>query len=216
MKNSISEIYNGLPEVVKRLFVNTDCTLTEVDEIEGAPTAAGVFMHSNAVHYYAIEVKRNSSFSKENVAYHEFGHLLDYGYGESYRSKSEIFMEIYDTEKDHFVVDDNYEYVTSTPQEYFAESFAEYMTNPDRLKENTPMTYDYIEHVLRITDIEEIIYAEQIVHNRKFRIIVKEIQEIDDNASSWEKLKLIIRYKWLVEETLCGKIKGIAKLVFGR
>lgn len=163
---SLDEIYDNLPDTVKKLFTNTDCTLTEVDKIECSPTAAGVFSHDNEAHYYAIEIKRLSSLRKDMVVYHEFGHLLDYGYGESFKSNSKIFRDIYEAEKGSFVMhNDNYEYVTSTPREYFAEAFAEYMTNPDRLRDNTPMTYDYIEHILHITDIEEIIYAKQIGAN---------------------------------------------------
>ena len=213
---SLDDIYKELPETVKRLFVSTDCTLTEVEDIEDAPTASGVFMHSDVVHYYAIEIKRNTSFKKENVVYHEFGHLLDYGYDESFKSQSDIFVEIYNTEKDHFVVDCNYEYATSTPREYFAEAFAEYMTNPDRLRDNTPMTYDYIEHVLRITDLEEVIYAKQISRNRRLRKVCDDIMDAGENPSAWRRFKLVVRYNWHNEETLRGKLKSIAKIIFGR
>ena len=214
--DSLDEIYDNLPDTVKRLFTNTDCTLTEVENIENAPTAAGVFAHNDEAHYYAIEIKRVSSLRKDMVVYHEFGHLLDYGYGESFKSDSKIFMEIYEVEKGSFVACDNYEYVTSNPQEYFAEAFAEYMTNPDRLRDNTPMTYDYIEHVLRITDLEEVIFAKQVARNRRLRKVCNDIMDAGDDVSDWKKFKFVVRYNWHREETLCGKLKSVVSIIFGR
>lgn len=209
---SLDEIYNGLPEVVKRLFVNTGCTLTEVDCIENDPNAVGIFAHNDTAHYYAIEIVRGESYlSKESTVYHEFGHLLDYGYNECFKSDSKIFTEIYEVEKDYFVVDYNYEYVTSTPREYFAEAFAEYMTNPDRLRDNTPMTYNYIEHVLKLTSIEEMMYEKQIAKNRRFRETIQEI----DNLSSSELLKFVIDYRREVMAAVGRIIKGIIKGLLG-
>lgn len=209
---SLDEIYDELPEVVKRLFVNTDCTLTEVDYDEDNPKRAGMFICNNTVHYYAIEIVRGEfCINKENVVYHEFGHLLDYGYNECFRSDSKIFREIYEVEKGAFVVDDNYEYVTSNPQEYFAEAFAEYMTNPDRLRDNTPMTYSYIEHVLKLTSIEEIMYEKQIAKNKRFRETVDNIEELTVK----EALKFIIDYRKEMAKGIYNAVKRGIKKLFG-
>lgn len=209
---SLDEIYNELPEVVKNLFVNTDCTLTEVDYDEDKPNRAGVFMCNDTVHYYAIEIVRGEfCINKENVVYHEFGHLLDYGYNEYFKSDSKIFREIYEADRGAFVVDCGYDYVTSNPQEYFAEAFAEYMTNPDRLRDNTPMTYYYIEHVLKLTSIEELMYEKQIAKNKRFREIINNV----DNLSSSELLKGLVTYRKEVCKALGGAIKRGIKRVFG-
>lgn len=209
----IQEIYNELPEVVKNLFVNTDCTLTEVDYIEGMPDAVGVFEHSDIVHCYAIKIVRGGAYpvKKDNTVYHEFGHLLDYGYNECFKSDSKIFEEIYEAESDAFVVDGGYVYATSTPREYFATAFAEYMTNPDRLRDNTPMTYNYIEHVLKLTSIEELMYEKQIAKNKGFR---ETINNIDDLSSS-ELLKALVTYRKEICKAIGGAIKRGIKRLFG-
>lgn len=209
---SLDEIYDELPEVVKNLFVNTDCTLTEVDYNEDNPNRAGVFMCNDTVHYYAIEIVRGEfCISKENVVYHEFGHLLDYGYNEYFKSDSITFREIYEAEKGAFVVDYGYEYVTSNPQEYFAEAFAEYMTNPNRLRDNTPMTYEYIEYVLKLTSIDEMMYGKQIAKNRRFRETIDNVEELTVK----EALKFIIDYRKEVCKAIGGAIKRGIKKLFG-
>lgn len=208
----IQEIYNKLPEVVKNLFVNTDCTLTEVDYIEDAPDAVGIFEHRNITKCYAIKIVRNGDYpvKKDNTVYHEFGHLLDYGYDEQFRSDSKIFEEIYEAESDAFMVDGGYVYATSTPREYFATAFAEYMTNPDRLREYTPMTYDYIEHVLKLTSIEELMYEKQIAKNRRFREAINDIESL----SSRELLEFTITYRKEICKAICATIKGCIKGIF--
>ena len=209
---SLDEIYDELPEVVKNLFINTDCTLTEVDHMESNPKAVGMFIHNDITHYYAIEIIRGEfNCSKESIVYHEFGHLLDYGYNECYKSNSKVFREIYEAEKGAFVVDDNYDYVTKDPQEYFAESFAEYMTNPDRLRDNTPMTYEYIEHVLKLTSIEELMYEKQIAKNKRFRETVNSIEELTVK----EALKFIIDYRKEMAKGIYNAVKRGIKRLFG-
>ena len=209
---SLDEMYDELPEVVKNLFINTDCTLTEVDHMESNPKAVGMFIHNDTTHYYAIEIIRGEfGSSKESIVYHEFGHLLDYGYNECYKSNSKIFREIYEAEKGAFVVDDNYDYVTKDPQEYFAEAFAEYMTNPDRLRDNTPMTYEYIEHVLKLTSIEELMYEKQIAKNKRFRETVNSIEELTVK----EALKFIIDYRREMAKGIGGIVKRGIKRIFG-
>ena len=218
MKNSISEIYNGLPEVVKNLFVNTDCTITEVDEIEGAPWAAGVFCFDGGMHYSAIEIVKDSPNDKATTVYHEFGHMLDYGYTECFKSQSEEFMYIFSIERNNFTVDDGlHEYYASSPAEYFAQAFAEYMIKPDRLRENTPMTYDYIEKTLYMTELEEIWCAEQIADNKEFRIILKEATEVDEIENNMiEFIKFIMRHKVFFAKAIYRGIKKTVRNCIGR
>ena len=151
----IKEAYNNLPESVKKLFKDTDCTITEVTSIDdvyipGFGNAAGVFRGGYSS-YPQIEIVYNARYI-QNVTYHEFGHLLDYGYNTEYESEDDEFMNIYYAERSNFKNDYNYEYAVSNSTEYFAEAFAEYMKNPQQLKDNTPRTYNYI--VNTINNIE--------------------------------------------------------------
>ena len=146
LSEDITNAYNSLPESVKKLMADMDCTLDEVDALD-RPTVLGVFRHNANTDYTAIEIKRGIE-GQDSTTYHEFGHLLDYGYNEVFESESSYFVDIYNEEKDNFVVDDNYDYYVSSPKEYFAQAFAEYMMNPDRLYENTPFTYFYVDNVV--------------------------------------------------------------------
>lgn len=78
--------------------------------------------------------------------YHEIGHFVDTVGNGKYFSSSSTFAEIYAAESANFVVDDTYNkgYYTSAIQEYFAESFGQYIYYPQRLLNNSPRTYEYI------------------------------------------------------------------------
>lgn len=144
----IKEAYSNLPESVKKLFKDTDCTITEVSYIKD--NCAGI-LYTGHTSYPQIEIVYNARYI-QNVTYHEFGHLLDYGYNNYFESEDDEFMNIYYAERSNFKNNYNYEYAVSNSTEYFAEAFAEYMKNPQQLKDNTPRTYNYI--VNTINNIE--------------------------------------------------------------
>lgn len=137
---------NRMPVSVMRLREDLECNVSLVDNIERNEYADGIFIY-NHDDYTAIEIEK-AIVNQEYVIYHEFGHLLDYGYNKKYESTDKEFRSIYYAEKWYFVDDYNYEYAISCPEEYFAEAFAEYMTNPNRLLENTPLTYEYISNCI--------------------------------------------------------------------
>ena len=147
LSEEITNAYDNLPESVKKLFVDMDCTLDEVTSIDNDATILGTFRYNADIDYTEILIRRGIE-DQDITVYHEFGHLLDYGYNEVFESETSYFVDIYNEEKDNFIVDYNYDYYVSSPKEYFAQAFAEYMTNPDRLYENTPFTYFYVDTVV--------------------------------------------------------------------
>lgn len=143
----IIQAYNELPEPVKQLFKDSGCKIKVKEEIKNRDDIAGIFYHNDLIGFCKIVIIKDVNRINE-VVFHEIGHLVDWGYNREYESEEYEFMRIYYQEKDDFVTDYNYRYAISNPTEYFASAFAEYMINPERLKENTPLTYNYIVKVI--------------------------------------------------------------------
>jgi hypothetical protein len=79
---------------------------------------------------------------------HEFGHWFDYT--KNWLSGSDESLEVYHAEKGSFAANiDREQHYISTPAEYFAESFARYLENPDTLKKYCPVTHDYISNLIQ-------------------------------------------------------------------
>lgn len=74
----------------------------------------------------------------DEVVYHELGHFLSY-MGGNYCT-TEKFKEIYEEEKAKFT-GYNSSYIRTTPYEYFAESYKDYVLNREELKNTRPKTY---------------------------------------------------------------------------
>lgn len=76
-----------------------------------------------------------------NTTAHEIAHAYDSYIGNitgMRMSKSDEFLNLYNTESG-FVS----EYDRSTSAEYFAETLGMFWTNPDKLRKNAPMTYEF-------------------------------------------------------------------------
>ena len=73
--------------------------------------------------------------------YHELGHFL--AFIAKYDDYTAEWQTIYDQEK-NFVFCDNEDYVTQDPQEYFAESYEDFVLDHSLLKNKRPLTYAYI------------------------------------------------------------------------
>lgn len=90
------------------------------------------------------------------AAIHEIGHVIDVmlgqtggtpspTYGTFFMSSNPDFVEIFNAE----VVKSGYGYWgVGNSNEYFAESFRYYFESPERLKKNTPRTYEYVSNIL--------------------------------------------------------------------
>lgn len=113
---------------------------------------SGVYSYNNKTIY--LSNKNNNDWAV-NTLYHEFGHYVDVAYGltkgyTGYISVLEPFNSIYKEERLKFKVDTNknLSYYQSSAIELFAQAFAEYIVNRDRLKVNTPKTYNYVKGVV--------------------------------------------------------------------
>lgn len=84
-----------------------------------------------------------NSKSAEQAIIHEVGHAIDSYFG--FVSSSEEFLNIFNQEKDIFCsVYYTHSNNTSTPIEYFAESFEVAILNPSLVQNNCPMTYEFL------------------------------------------------------------------------
>lgn len=93
-------------------------------------------------HLIFIEDRENAIY---DAVIHEIGHLYDYEHG--FLSDSSEFMSIYTAESDIFKQAFNY---TSyyAPEEMFAEGFWKYYDEEDKLKNNCPQLYGFLEKYL--------------------------------------------------------------------
>lgn len=101
------------------------------------------FFNKPVIHVYNPCI--NSSFI------HEIGHAIDFTVnGNQFfeQSHTAAFELIYKHEADTWVpFGENVEgYAASTEDEYFAESFQQYILHEDYLKDNAPMTYEYMKN----------------------------------------------------------------------
>ena len=95
---------------------------------------------------------------------HEMGHFLSFLAYNAADSKS--FNSIYLREK-NLLTSSNYKYVTSSPQEYFAESYRNFCEAPLKLQSSRPDTYSYIVACMaKVTDarISELLEIYRLVH----------------------------------------------------
>lgn len=86
---------------------------------------------------------------------HEIGHCFDFEYGSV--SYSYLFSDFYELYKDDF--DEQYVraldgYSTSSPVEFFAACFKEYMLCPDHLKDTAPKAYIFVDEFYK--DVEKL------------------------------------------------------------
>ncbi|MDO4522096.1 MAG: hypothetical protein Q4B57_02995 [Eubacteriales bacterium] len=92
--------------------------------------------------------------SGDEAIYHELGHFVSFAAGNV--DVTPEFGTIYAAEKDALVASrNNKEYVTSSAEEYFAESYQDYVENPAGLLAARPKTYEFIAAaVMKVTDAQ--------------------------------------------------------------
>lgn len=114
---------------------------------------------------FKIEVNPTSSYSgyfsvkahniilkntSGNTIYHELGHFVGWLAGNV--DTSSDFVAIYNKEKSA-LQSANYQYLTKSSAEYFAESYKDYVLSPQNLQSTRPQTYEFVKNaVSRITD----------------------------------------------------------------
>ena len=99
--------------------------------------------------FYSIDKKMivvNDAKNADWTLFHEMGHFVDHNHLAD--------MRITDMKEWQKVLESEYSLTKwdlyySNPQEYFAESFAAYYSTPEWLQERCPMTYSFIDSVVR-------------------------------------------------------------------
>ena len=113
-------------------------------KIENNPTSSysGYF----SVKAHNIILKKSSG----DTIYHELGHFVGWLAGNV--DTSSEFVAIYNKEKSA-LQSANYQYLTKSSAEYFAESYKDYVLSPQNLQSTRPQTYEFVKNaVSRITD----------------------------------------------------------------
>ena len=111
-------------------------------EINPTSSYSGYF----SVKAHNIILKKSSG----DTIYHELGHFVGWLAGNV--DTSSEFVAIYNKEKSA-LQSANYQYLTKSSAEYFAESYKDYVLSPQNLQSTRPQTYEFVKNaVSRITD----------------------------------------------------------------
>ena len=137
--------YDKLPHNVKELLQDTNYRIYVVDLINGDENILGQTTYGLKI----IEI-RDFNYDVERTTLHECGHVLDDESNIFFISGTKEFKKIFEEEQVAFydVVEDNYSYYVSDTKEYFAQAFAEYILQPEKLKLYTPKTYMFIKNCI--------------------------------------------------------------------
>lgn len=129
---SIDEIRKAVPSNLLNAFDQLKFTIT----INSSVSYDGVFSTKN----HHIELKKADA----DVLLHEMGHFLSAL--KCNADDTEEFKAIYKKEKANYQ-GSNKTYVISTNSEYFAESYKDYVKDPNALKKSRPETYAYVKNM---------------------------------------------------------------------
>ena len=111
-------------------------------EINPTSSYSGYF----SVKAHNIILKKSSG----DTIYHELGHFVGWLAGNV--DTSSEFVAIYNKEKSA-LQSANYQYLTKSSAEFFAESYKDYVLSPQNLQSSRPQTYEFVKNaVSRITD----------------------------------------------------------------
>lgn len=156
----VEEVVNQLmqlPEKMVQEFANNDWHIFvtkgsienhigERNTAVGEPTILGItFWECRTIFMPILD---QNDFSLEQIGHatiHEFGHYFDRARGIT--SKSYKFQQIYNAEDRIYCENIGTAANTDCAEEYFAETFAAYVLNGDRLKEYCPITYEYFRNI---------------------------------------------------------------------
>lgn len=104
----------------------------------------GLYNSKNKIIYIA-----SNRYAINDATIHEFGHVLDSLTGWTSIENKDIVANIYNEEIDTFETHSTDEYYKSNEREFLAQAFLEYILNKERLEENSPKTYKYIEDLIK-------------------------------------------------------------------
>lgn len=144
--------YTLQPEAIQE-WANEAVDICVKDEVfvRGESVLAGTFCKFDENNHYAttginIEVTKGYEY----CVLHEMGHAIDSRNKPIEWSNTNLFIAIYNREKDN---NDDYKLITNaldSPMEYFAESYSLYILDGKGLYETNPMTYNYIDAVVHM------------------------------------------------------------------
>lgn len=129
----LKEISKAVPSVLMSAFNKLGFTV----KINSKLSTAGNFSTSK----HSIQLKTANA----DHLLHEMGHFLSCLKGNA--AQTADFVKIYNVEKGKYS-GSNKKYVTSTSDEYFAESYRDYVKQSAALKKQRPQTYNYIKNAV--------------------------------------------------------------------
>lgn len=145
------ETFSLLPESLLYLFVDygwhfyvtaQDIALTEFDgqysSVKGVTDMLSLY----------IKVENRDNATDASTVLHEFGHFLDYCC--NFPSERAHFISIMELELED-AEDMGMHCNPQNNEEYFAESFCWYLTNPEQMENSVPLTWDFIRQCLSET-----------------------------------------------------------------
>ena len=144
IKTNLNKIPTNLLEAVKDSGLKVLLTTKDVKNYYNysfSGTMTGLFDPMAGKIYISSDV---SHINKSTV--HEFGHALDLIIGKTnYITLTSEWKSIYKSEKNTA----SGSYYKSNAQEYFADSFDRYISNPSKLKSSAPKTYKFIDSTIK-------------------------------------------------------------------
>lgn len=144
----MNEFVDILPTVFVEEFRDDWVVIIE-DKIEPPASWPSNVVIDAYTHWQSrVIILRNQTDSNKmlNTFVHEIGHCFDFEYGSV--SYSDVFHEIYSLYQLNFLEQDPYAapgYATSSPVEFFATCFKEYLLYPEHLKTAAPKAYTFID-----------------------------------------------------------------------
>lgn len=145
--NRCEEMLSLLPESLRYLFVDYGWhfyVTTEniaITEFHGEYPAVKGLTDVQSL-YIKVEDRDNAT---STTVLHEFGHFLDYCC--NFPSERNVFFSIMEQETEA-AQDMGMDYSLGDNEEYFAESFLWYLTEPEEMEAYIPLTSDFIHHCL--------------------------------------------------------------------
>lgn len=180
--SKIIDFLNKLPYDIKDKLNADNWAIIILDENETMPNNMTQYIPSGdgytltgstTILSRTIIVKNSNNI--EHVLAHEIGHALSYEYG--YLSFSFTFSSLFQKYAADYNTD---EYFRENRDEFFAEMFAEYITNEEGLKEKAPDLHEFFEEELQKktvnSDLIRCVYMSPI---GVFRMLVAQIDKIN-------------------------------------
>ena len=141
------ECFSELPQNVQNVFVSNGWKIRISSEyLMDSPDCEGYCDPNVKKIFFKAAAERFKS-----SLWHEVGHFIDFQC--DYPSESPEFEEVFKKEKGYLMRENTtyelYKYCTMNLQEYFAESFANYMNDSYRLQMVAPGTFGIIDRIVR-------------------------------------------------------------------